>query len=119
MMIWSIALAVYLVTHVSVLTVGIIPKQSIGFTKFWTFLFASKPDKSMLKSLAKSISLCEISRVRFERERERKRERGRERERDRQTDRQIDRKLYMRAKVFTFSKAASLSPATLQKKSFL
>ena len=61
-MIWSIVLVVCLVTCVGLLIVGIIPKRNIRFTKYWTFLFASKSSKLMLKTPAKVISLCPISR---------------------------------------------------------
>ena len=44
-MIWSIALAIYLVTHAGLLIAGIIQKQNIRFIKLWFFWFASKSGK--------------------------------------------------------------------------
>ena len=60
------ALAVCLVTRVGLLIVGIIPKRSIRFTKFWTFFLATKSNKLMFKSPAKVTSLCEIFRFEIE-----------------------------------------------------
>ena len=56
----SMAVAVCLVTLVGLFIVGIILNSNIKFTKLWTFLFASKSRRLILKSPARKKVLLTV-----------------------------------------------------------
>ena len=61
LIIWSIVLALFLVTLVALFTVGMRPCRNIIFTKYWTNLLSLKSRTLILKSPTKTNFYCHFN----------------------------------------------------------